>query len=44
MMGYQLGELVFMAGETVVVFDMSFDNDRAAIDDPSEVTVTARTE
>jgi len=26
------------------VFDMSFDNDRAAIDVPSEVTVTARTE
>ena len=44
MMGHQLGELVFMSGETVVVFDMSFDNDRAAIDVPSEVTVTARTE
>jgi len=44
MMGHQLGELVFMSGETVVVFDMSFDNDRAASDAPSEVTVTARTE
>jgi len=43
-MGHQLGELVFMSGETVVVFDMSFDNDRAASDAPSEVTVTARTE
>ena len=44
MMGHQLGELVFMSGETVVVFDMSFDNDRAVIDVPGDVTVTARTE
>jgi hypothetical protein len=44
MMGHQLGELVFLAGETVVVFDMSFDNDRAATDVPSAVNVTARTQ
>lgn len=43
MMAHQLGELVFLAGETVVVFDMSFDNDRAATDVPSAVNVSART-
>ena len=29
MMGHYLGELAFVAGETVVTFDLSFDNDRA---------------
>ena len=43
MMGHHLGELVFLAGETVVVFDMSFDNDRAAPDIPSAVNIIART-
>ena len=42
MMAHQLGELVFLAGETVVVFDMSFDNDRAATDVPSAINVIAR--
>ncbi len=43
MMGHQLGELVFLAGETVVVFDISFDNDRAATDVPSAIEVSALT-
>ncbi len=43
-MGHQLGELVFLAGETVVVFDMSFDNDRAAPDVPGVINVIARTQ
>ena len=30
MMGHFLGELAFVANDTVVTFDLSFDNDRAA--------------
>jgi hypothetical protein len=42
MMAHQLGELVLLAGETIVVFDMSFDNDRAASHAPSATNVIAR--
>ena len=42
LMAHQFGELVLLAGETIVVFDMSFDNDRAANDVPSAVNVVAR--
>lgn len=42
MMAHQLGELVLLAGETIVVFDMSFDNDRAVNDVPSAINVIAR--
>lgn len=41
MMGHFLGELVFIAGETVVMFDLSFDNDRAAMSAGDVVTVSA---
>lgn len=41
-MAHQLGELVFLAGESVVVFDMSFDNDRAAPDVPGAINVIAK--
>jgi len=44
MMAHTLGELVLLAGETIVVFDMSFDNDRASSDVPSAVHVIARSE
>ena len=30
MMGHFLGELAFMANDTVVTFDLSFDNDHAS--------------
>lgn len=36
-----LGELTFVAGETVVTFDLSFDNDRAAAPRADIVTVSA---
>jgi hypothetical protein len=36
-----LGELTFVAGETVVTFDLSFDNDRAAAPTADNVTVSA---
>ena len=41
MMGHHLGELVFLAGETAVVFDMSFDNDCAAA--PVQEIINVRT-
>ena len=41
MMGHFLGELAFVAGETVVTFDLSFDNDRAAAPNADIVTVSA---
>jgi hypothetical protein len=41
MMGHFLGELSFVANETVVTFDLSFDNDRAAAQSADLVTVRA---
>jgi hypothetical protein len=41
MMGHFLGELTFVANETVVTFDLSFDNDRAAAPTAVVVTVSA---
>jgi hypothetical protein len=40
MMAHFLGELAFLAGETVVTFDLSFDNDRAAVPIADIVTVS----
>lgn len=40
MMGHFLGELTFVANETVVTFDLSFDNDHAA--EPTADVVTVR--
>ena len=42
MMGHYLGELVFLAGETVVVLDMSFDNDHAAAPVPALVNASTK--
>jgi hypothetical protein len=41
MMGHFLGELTFVTNETVVTFDLSFDNDRAAAPTADVVTVRA---
>ena len=41
MLSHFLGELTFVAGETVVTFDLSFDNDRAAAPTADFVTVRA---
>jgi hypothetical protein len=41
MMGHFLGEIAFVAGDTVVTFDLSFDNDRAAAPNADMVTVSA---
>jgi len=41
-MSHYLGELQFIADETVVMFDMSFDDDRAAAPTHSAVNVSAR--
>ncbi len=41
MLSHFLGELTFVAGETVVTFDLSFDNDRAAAPTADIVTVRA---
>jgi hypothetical protein len=41
MMAHFLGELSFVANETVVTFDLSFDNDRAAAPTADVVTVRA---
>jgi hypothetical protein len=41
MLSHFLGELTFVAGETVVTFDLSFDNDRAAAPTADIVTVSA---
>jgi hypothetical protein len=41
MMGHFLGELTFVANDTVVSFDLSFDNDRAAAPAADIVTVSA---
>ena len=41
MMGHFLGELTFVANDTVVTFDLSLDNDRAAAPTADGVTVTA---
>jgi hypothetical protein len=41
MMGHFLGELTFVANDTVVTFDLSFDNDRAAAPTGTIVTVRA---
>lgn len=41
MMGHFLGELTFLANGTVVTFDLSFDNDRAAATTAEIVTVRA---
>ena len=42
LMSHYLGELQFIADETVVMFDMSFDDDRAAASTHSAVNVSAR--
>jgi hypothetical protein len=39
MMGHFLGELTFVANDTVITFDLSFDNDRAAAPMTDVVTV-----
>ena len=41
MMGHFLGELTFVVNDTVVTFDLSFDNDRAAAPTVDVVTVNA---
>ena len=41
MMGHFLGELTFVANDTVVTFDLSFDNDRAEAPTADAVTVSA---
>ena len=41
MMGHFLGELTFVANDSVVTFDLSFDNDRAAAPTADAVTVSA---
>ena len=41
MLSHFLGELTLVAGETVVTFDLSFDNDRAAAPTADMVTVRA---
>jgi hypothetical protein len=41
MMGHFLGELTFVANDTVVTFDLSFDNDRASAPAADVVTVSA---
>lgn len=41
MMSHFLGELTFMANDTVVTFDLSFDNDRAAAPTTDVVAVSA---
>jgi hypothetical protein len=41
MLSHFLGELTLVAGETVVTFDLSFDNDRAAAPPAEIVTVSA---
>ena len=41
MMAHFLGELVFVAAENVVTFDLSFDNDRAAAPNADIVAVSA---
>ena len=41
MMGHFLGELTFVANDTVVTFDLSFDNDRAAAPTADVVSVRA---
>jgi hypothetical protein len=41
MMGHFLGELTFVANDTVVTFDLSFDNDRAAAPSADVVAVSA---
>jgi len=43
MMSHFLGELTFMANDTVVTFDLSFDNDRAAVPIADIITVRAAT-
>jgi hypothetical protein len=43
LLSHHLGELQFIADETVVMFDMSFDDDRAAAPIDSAVNVSART-
>lgn len=40
MMGHFLGELTFVANDSVVTFDLSFDNDRAAAPTADVVTVS----
>ena len=42
LMGHFLGELTFVAGESVVMFDISFDDDRAAAPVTNIVSVSAR--
>ena len=42
LMGHFLGELTFVAGESVVMFDISFDDDRAAAPVTHIVSVSAR--
>ena len=42
LMSHHLGELQFIADETVVMFDMSFDDDRAEVPTHSAVNVSAR--
>lgn len=42
LMSHHLGELQFIADETVVMFDMSFDDDRAEVPTQSAVNVSAR--
>jgi hypothetical protein len=42
LMSHYLGELQFIADETVVMFDMSFDDDRAEGSNHSVVNVSAR--
>ena len=41
MMAHFLGELTFVANDTVVTFDLSFDNDRAAAPTADVVSVRA---
>jgi hypothetical protein len=41
MMGHFLGELTFVANDSVVTFDLSFDNDRAAAPTADVVTMSA---
>ena len=41
MMGHFLGELTFVANDTVVTFDLSFDNDRTAAPAADVVTVSS---
>ena len=44
LLSHHLGELEFIVDETVVMFDMSFDDDRAAAPSDSAVNVSARTQ